>query len=203
MTNTPNPGEDRAWELLASLDPHEVCRSSKAEYDPKALTYRLASFGMDFTVLPRNRTITSSSPGNELLLGKLGHFFRLSALWYLVNAKDIPLTGRLVKLQSIRGGDIFSRGSHILPLEVLAGRYGRDRETFLAKGKTFGGVPEQVADTALRMYPLPRIPAVLTLWVEDEEFPARADLLFDSSCEFQSPTDILWSIAMMSVLVML
>jgi hypothetical protein len=43
---------------------------------------------------------------------------------------------------------------------------------------------------------------VLSLWIADEEFPARADLLLDSSCDFQLPPDITWSIAMMTVLVM-
>jgi hypothetical protein len=41
------------------------------------------------------------------------------------------------------------------------------------------------------------------LWLEDDEFPARLDLLFDSTCAMHLPTDIIWSIAMMSVLIML
>jgi hypothetical protein len=158
---------------------------------------------MDFAVSLRDRTITSTAPGSEVLLTRLGYFFRLSVLWYLVHAKDIAPGGRLVKLQSVKGGDIFSRGSHILPLEQLAGKFGRDRDAFLARGTTLGGVPEKLADAGMRLSPLPRIPAVLTLWLEDEEFPARADLLFDSTCELQVPTDIIWSIAMMTVLVML
>ncbi len=50
---------------------------------------------------------------------------------------------------------------------------------------------------------MPKIPVTLILWLQDEEFPARADLLFDSSCELHVPIDIIWSIAMMSTLVML
>ena len=71
------------------------------------------------------------------------------------------------------------------------------------KGKTLGGSIEQYGDASLRLYPLPRIPVVFSLWLEDEEFPARADLFFDSTCDLQLPTDIIWSIAMLCVLVLL
>jgi hypothetical protein len=59
-----------------------------------------------------------------------------------------------------------------------------------------------LGDASLELHPFPRVPAVLVLWLKDEEFPARADLLFDSTCILQVPIDILWSIAMMTVLVM-
>ena len=58
-------------------------------------------------------------------------------------------------------------------------------------------------DASLQLLPLPRIPISLTLWLEDDEFPARVDIMFDSTCELQLPTDIIWSVAMMSALVML
>ena len=102
------------------------------------------------------------------------------------------------------GGEIFSKGSHVLPLEQLAGKYARDKARFLEKGYgTRWRVRTPAGDAALRLHPLPRIPVVLTLWLEDEEFPARADLLFDSTCELQLPTDILWSVAMLRFSVML
>jgi hypothetical protein len=123
-------------------------------------------------------------------------------LWYLVKTRDIPCTGKLVKLQQVKGGDIFSRGSHVLPLERVALRYGKDPTAFLERGKVFGGDEVKLADATVRLHPFPRIPVVITLWLEDAEFPARADILLDSTCELQLPTDILWSIAMMSLLVL-
>ena len=44
---------------------------------------------------------------------------------------------------------------------------------------------------------------ILLIWKEDDEFPARADMLFDSTCSEHLPTDIIWATAMISVLVML
>jgi hypothetical protein len=203
MAEIKNPGEDKAWEILATLKPEDVCKAASVSYDTASLEYMLRSFGMDFSINVRDKTITSATPGSDLFLQKQGYFFRLSVLWYLVHAKDISCTGRLVKLESVKGGNIFTKGSHVLPLDKVAQKYGKDRESFLKKGKSFGGEPAKYGDVAIQLAPLPRIPVVLLLWLEDDEFPARADLLFDSTCELQLPTDMLWSIAMMSVLAML
>jgi hypothetical protein len=200
---TNNPGEDKAWEILATLDPDDVCRAAAVSYDRATEQYIVKSLGMDFLVAAKDRTITSTAPGSEVLLQRLGYFFKLSILWYLVSAKDITLTGRLVKLQDAKGGEIFTRGSHILPLDKVARKFGKDKEGFLKKGTSLGGEPMKYGDASVKLYPFPRVPAILTLWLEDEEFPARADLMFDSTCTMQLATDIVWSIAMMCVLVML
>jgi hypothetical protein len=200
---TNNPGEDKAWEILATLDTDDVCRAAAVSYDRATEQYIVKSLGMDFLVAAKDRTITSTAPGSEVLLQRLGYFFKLSILWYLVSAKDITLTGRLVKLQNVKGGEIFTRGSHILPLDKVARKFGKDKEGFLKKGTSLGGEPMKYGDASVKLYPFPRVPAILTLWLEDEEFPARADLMFDSTCTMQLATDIVWSIAMMCVLVML
>jgi Domain of unknown function (DUF3786) len=198
-----NSGEDKAWDLLAALNPDEVCRSASVSYDTASESYRIRSFDMEFSLSVKEKVISSADPDSGVLLQRLGYFFRLSVLWYLVNSKDIACTGRLVKLQNIKGGDIFTKGSHVLPLEPVASKYGNNKAGFFKKGKSFGGVQADFGDAALRFYPMPRIPVILSLWLEDEEFPASADLFFDSTCDMQLPTDIIWSIAMMSILIML
>ena len=203
MADVGSPGEDKAWEVLAAKKPEEVCRAAAVSYDAIAKSYRVKSFGMGFSISVQKKGITSTAAGSDVLLQKLGYFFKLSILWYLVNSRDIACTGRLAKLQNIKGGDIFTKGSHVLPLEPLARKYGRDKEGFIEKGKSLGGELINLGDAAFRLFPLPRIPVALSLWLEDDEFPARADLFFDSTCDLQIPTDIIWSVAMMSVLVML
>ncbi len=184
------------------MNPEEVCRAAAVSCDSASGIYTVTSFGMQFSVSVKDKTISSTAPGSEVLLKKLGYFFRLSVLWYLVNAKDVACTGTLVKLQSIKGGEIFTKGSHVLPLDPVAAKYGRNKEAFIAKGKQLSGEFEKIGDAALRLHPLPRIPVIVTLWLEDEEFPARADLLLDSTCTLQVPMDIVWSIAMMTLLLL-
>ncbi len=74
---------------------------------------------------------------------------------------------------------------------------------FLARGRALGGEELSHGDAAVRLLPFPRIAVVLLLWTDDEEFPARADLLVDAACEGQLPPDIMWATALMCVLAML
>jgi hypothetical protein len=202
MSEIHNPGEEKAWDLLSSMSPEAVCRAAAVTFDASSESYSIRSFGMDFHVSLRNRTISSDAPGSRVLLQKLAYFFRLSVLWYLVHAKDIGCTERLVKLETMKGGDIFTKGSHVLPLDAVSRKYGNDRDAFLNKGMQLGGKSGSLGDASLKLHPLPRVPVVLILWLQNEEFPARADVLFDSTCQMQMPADIIWSVAMVSVLVM-
>jgi hypothetical protein len=203
MSAEMNPGEAKAWDIIASSNPEEICRNAAVSYDKETRCYLLRSLGMDFKFFPEQKTIESSSPGSDVLLKRLGYFFRLAALWYLAGAKNIDCTGRLMKLELMSGGNIFTRGSHVLPLAGVAEKYGADKEAFLEKGRLLGGEYVPGGDAAIRLWPLPRVPAVLVLWLTDEEFPARVDLLFDSTCELHLATDVVWTVAMMSVLVMM
>jgi len=195
-------GENKAWSILETSNPDDLCRNASVAFDRESGCYLVKSYGVDFIVSLPDKRITSQSTGSDVLLQRLGGFFRLSILWYLTRAREIPCAGKLVKLQQVRGGDIFSRGSHVLPLEKVAAKYGRNKTGFLEKGKTLGGEEVKLADAAVRLYPFPRIPVVVALWLEDAEFPARADILLDSTCELHVPTDILWSIAMMTLLIL-
>jgi hypothetical protein len=196
-------GEERAWEILKGLDTSVVCKNASVIFDGKNGCYTLRSFCTDFYIYPEERVIKSNSLQGENIIQLYSYFFIHSCLWYLINAKDIPLTGKLIKPENIRGGALFFRGTHVLPLDRLAKRYGDYKEDFLKRGEEFFAEVLNYGDASLKLLPVPRIPVILILWVKDEEFPPRADLLLDSSCEIQLPLDIIWSIAMMSVLVMI
>lgn len=203
MTQPVIPGEEKAWELLLGRDPDEICRNALVAYDLNEGVYSLKSLGMEFRIDPRARSIASEAPAGITLLTRLAYFFKLSIPWYLISAKDIGLTGRLVSPLNLTGGQLFFQGSHVLPLGTAASKYGADPKGFLKKGADLGGLPAPYGDAAFTCYPLPRVPVTFILWVADEEFPARVDLLFDSSCELQLPLDIIWSVAMMSLLILL
>jgi hypothetical protein len=198
-------GEEKAWGLVCGLPRAEVCRATGAGFDEQAGAYRLRCYGRDFLVNPCDMLISCPTPEGALFLGKLKDFFRLAVLWYLANAKEIPPTGRLLRPTDVKGGHRFTVGTHVLPLDAIAQRFGRDREGFLRLGRAYGA--EEVpgtADATLRFYPLPRVPVTLVLWLAEEEFPARADLFFDSTCEFQlALSDVIWAVAMMTCVVMI
>jgi hypothetical protein len=196
------PGEEKAWECLAGLDPSGTCSRTLAVFDGEAGRYTLKSFCTDIHISPSERKM-SSTPEGDIILKRYGYFSVLSTLWYLTGAKEIPLSGELVSPTNLKGGQLFFRGTHVLPLDKLAEKYGKDAEGFLSRGKGLCGEKLGYGDASIRLFPFPRVPVVIILWKEDDEFPARADLLFDTTCMYHLPLDIVWSTAMMSVLIML
>jgi len=203
MVATSGPGTQKAWDLLEALKTEDVCKAAAVNYDTASDHYVVRSFERDILVSLKSRTVSSAASGSDGLYIEYAELFPPAILRYLALAKDIAATGRLVHLEDLRGGDIFAKGSHVLPLEKVAQRYGNDREGFLKKGLDHGGVAVPLADGAVRLSPLPRVPVTVTLWLADEEFPARAGLFFDSTCGLQLPTDILWSLARISCLTLL
>ena len=203
MAATTDGGVQRAWDLLEALKTDDVCKNAIARYDAATQVFIVRSFGRDIAVSLKDRRVSSLHPVPGGRSGEYSELFPLAVLWYLVLAKDISPTGRLVHLEDLRGGDIFAKGSHVLPLEKVAQRYGNDKEGFLKSGRDRGGEPVPLADAAVRLFPLPRVPATVTLWLSDEEFPARAGLLIDSAGSLQLPTDILWSLARLTCLALL
>ena len=196
-------GEGKAWELLAASDPATVSERAAVGFDPVSGRYLLASFGRHFTVHPGDRRILNLEPEGEAFLKRDEYFFRLTVLWYLVKAGPARPSGTLVNPAALPGGEIFLRGTHVLPLDALAANYATRPEAFRAAGVALGGKPAPYGDAAVVLYPLPKVPVTVILWTEDDEFPARADLLFDATCSQHLPLDILWSIAMLTVLSLL
>jgi hypothetical protein len=194
-------GEDKAWEIIAGLLPEDVCRRTGAEFDHATGAYRLPAFGTWFSVDPKKKEILNLSPEGEIFLKRLRYFFVLSVLWYLVKATDSKPTGNLVKPSGLPGGDIFFRGSHVLPLEAVAKKYAQDRGGFKDRGRNYGGKLVEYGDAAIEFPAFPKIPVTVILWLADEEWESRADLLFDSTALSHLPIDVLWSVAMMAVLV--
>lgn len=196
-------GEDKAWETVAALLPDDVCTRTGALYNDRSKIYSLSAFGTLFSIDPQEKIILSLGPQGEIFLTRLRYFFVLSLLWYMVKATDVKPNGKLVKPSGMTGGDIFFRGSHLLPLESIAKKYARDRRGFRERGLSHGGRVVEYGDAAIELCPFPKVPVTVILWLADEEWEARAELLFDSTALNHLPIDVLWSVAMMSVLIFL
>lgn len=196
-------GDQLAWALLVEKEPSLVCQQAGAQYDPVANKFSMQCFGQEVQVDVSSYTITSHSSLGEHVLHGVGYFFDLAVLWYLGKAIDIPPAGQLVSPASLSGGEIFQRGSHVLPMDQIAAQYGADFASFFKKGLALGGRQMAYGDASLRLLPFPRVPVTIILWGNDQEFPARADMFFDITCDRHLPTDVIWSTAMTSVLLML
>lgn len=195
-------GEEQAWQILSDLDYINVCRNAKADFDESSNHYILPMFNMPIFIAPKSRRIWGNSSLADLLLNKLSFYSRLSALWYLIKSKDYPLSNQLIQPREMIGGLMFEKGSHVLPLDSLSQKFGNDLEGFFQRSKAFSSEQLTYGDASFRLFPFPRIPVVFIIWRKDTEFASHSVILFDSTCSQQLPADILWSIAMLSILAM-
>ena len=199
-----SPGELHVWRRLSELDPVKVCSRAKVTFDEKAFVYTLRSFDCELGIAVNDRKIYERLvDSGSSLLNKVDPALSLSALWYLISAKDIPEANRLIRPASLPGGQIFVKGSHVLPLHRVADKYRNDPLSFISRGEKYGGEKLNYGDASIKLFPYPRVPIVLILRIGDEEFPDNVDILLDKTCVLQLPLDIIWSICLMSVMVML
>ena len=194
--------EEQAWHKLAVSVPAEVCQRTGAGFDVQSDAYTLNVFNACVTVHPARREIRGTGDLGDLLLARFSRYLCLPVLWYLAQAQVISPSDNLMSPRELPGGLIFSQGSHALPLDELAAKYGADTPAFLKKGISLGGAHSNHGDASIKLYPLPKIPVLLILRSRNEEFPANAVLLLDTACRQYLPTDIIWATAMVSVLVM-
>ncbi|MCL5281908.1 MAG: DUF3786 domain-containing protein, partial [Planctomycetes bacterium] len=128
-----------------------------------------------------------------------GYLHQLCILAYLAEVKDLPPAQRLVSVEKLDPGGFFFRGSHRLPLEKLASVFGPDPQLLHKVGRALKAIPRTFGDVSLELCVLPRIPVTLVIWAADEEFPARASILFDQSATLQLPLDVLFAIGTLTI----
>ena len=164
------------WEQLVELDEHETARRAKCQYIANPQRYVITLLNKDYVVSLSDRQVFSVQPESGATSAEF--LEQLCILAYLINAKDVPLAGKLVRAETLRGGQFFFRGLHSLPTEKLK--------------EVFGQCPEKLfGDASIQLCILPRIPLAMVIWQGDEEFAARASVLFDRSAADQLPLDAL------------
>lgn len=191
---------EQFWERLAGLPREETARRAKCRYLADSDSFAVPLLSTDYLVDPTRRTIRLVQGSED---GSVGYLQQLCLLAYLVDAKDLPPAGQLISVEKLDPGGFFFRGSHRLPLERLASVFGSDPQLLHRVGRVLNAVPRGFGDAAAELSVLPRIPLTLIIWAADEEFPARASILFDQNVVRQLPLDVLFAAAALTIDVLL
>lgn len=128
-------GISRTWEIFHQLEPEEVCSRVDATFDVQKGLYTTTSYGQNMYVDGAQRRVYSDSEEGEYLLSYTDYFFDLSVLWYLIGAQKKPLSGKLVKPSELEGGQIFVKGTHVLPLDEIAVKYNEREDDFFTRSR--------------------------------------------------------------------
>ena len=192
MTEPVHSVHPSLWENLLQADYTEVCRRSGAQFDDGSGSYLLEFLQERYHIAPKNQVIEPVA--GPIPAGGPSIDLQVILLSYLISAREIPLTDRLVAVGSLKGGKCFFQGPHSFPLDPLIELYGRDPQGFLNRGLSLGGVKEDYGDVSVRFAALPRVPVVMVLWKGDEEFPPRLSVVFDASIDQHLPLDVIYGL---------
>jgi len=185
------------WEQLVQHDGSKTAQNAGCQYVSDAERYVIDFLNTGYVVNLRDREIYPVR--TESPLAAAGFLEQLCILAYLLNAKDIPLAGKLVRAESFPGGQFFFRGVHGLPTEQLEEAFGRRPERLHEVSQQFDAQPQQYGDASVELRIFPRVPITIVIWAADEEFGARASILFDQTAADQLPLDALLTAVSLAV----
>jgi len=150
---------EQLWQKLTELDPEQTALRSNCRWDNESQSYLVTLLTEEYTVDIDKKTIAPTdrqdAPSDFLT--------QLSILVYLIEAKDIPLSGDLVKAQTLKGGQFFFRGPHDLPTEKLEDILGSAPEKLMVAGESLNAVKREYGDASVEIMILPRFPITIVV----------------------------------------
>ena len=177
------------WEQLEKLDRAETAQRTKCKYLDSSASYLVILLNTEYLVNISERNIYSNQSDSKGQ--KAGFLEQLCILAYLINAQDIPLADKLVAGNSLPGGQFFFKGQHALPSQKLEEAFGNNPDVLYKASLQLNAKKCEFGDASISLNMLPRLPLTIVIWGRDEEFEARASILFDQTAASQLPLDAL------------
>ncbi len=161
---------------FAGSDPGQMAKLSESEYVSERHVIRLRYLNAVYEV---------SFPAGEITgerAGELNKNEETLLLQYLSQASGVPPAGCWISFAELPNGML-----HDIPFKVEVTRPlaqffdQRPQDLIRAAGKLGGRESRLPGDASVVVPVFPRILAAVSLWVGDEEFPARANMIFDAA----------------------
>ncbi len=134
-----------------------------------------------------------SHPGGEVIFEPTGRPAHPSVaillLHYLITADGSSPAGRWLSFRELPDGLFYSQAFAAHAEVPLAARFGSDLPAFREAADRLAGAPLDLADASYCFLALPRLPIAVQVWEGDDEFPGRAQILFDAQAGHYLPTE--------------
>jgi len=185
------------WLQLSKLEPESTARRANCKYLEQSSQFLITFLNKRYLVNLAERKITIAEGASE---GAMADFLeQLCILAYLINARELPIADKPVGPELLRGGQFFFRGLHALPTKEIEEAFGEDPTRLLGLTDKFNAEPYSFGDASIRFLILPRVPVTIVVWRRCDEFPARANFLFDQTAAEHLPLDALWTAVKLAV----
>ncbi len=105
-------------------------------------------------------------------------------IYYLHTAMGSDLADRWIAFRELPGGAFYHQAFQGYSGDRVARRFGEQTDEFVQAAQKLNGWPlTALAPYAYAFQPLPRIRLAAALWPGDEDFAARATILFDAAAD--------------------
>lgn len=175
-------------QLVATGDLKQQCLKSGADY-------KRAGSKEIITVEFLNQAYNVTLPDTDVVLVGGGAEVPVSdkilILHYLTLAGGTPLSHKPIAFQELPEGASYQRTFSKRSIEPLVKYFGGEPRKLIEVAKRLGGLQADYGDAAVTINGFKMVPVTIVLWGGDEEFPARGNILFDSTIpEYLSTYDI-------------
>jgi hypothetical protein len=177
-----------------SQEPFEVILKRSGFESPDAGSFRIPFLDRIYQVgFPRFEFEDATERKKEIPLQE-----QVLILHYM-SATEIPeATGHWISYREIPGAAFYFGAFIKRAVEPLKKVFGQNLSSFSRAAKKLHAKEIGSGDAAFEFKALPAVPLQLILWIGDEEFPAEANILFDSSIgQILSPEDVAWLAGML------
>ncbi len=182
---------EKLYKQLIKADSQTVAAGAQCQFDAGASRYTLKFLNTDYIIDAGDQTIIPADQGAQG--GKPGFLHQLCILAYLINAADIPLSGKLVTADKLDGGQFFFRPPHELPKKQLEKAFGTSPKLLYTAAEPINPQKCEFGDASVSFLAFPNVPIYFIVWKGDDQFPARASILYDRTADQQLPLDAIWS----------
>jgi hypothetical protein len=163
-----------AVQTLSTVDLDSRC-SNLGLPGPENGQLDLRIFGADARLNIDGWTLTSRSSGEPARPGDL-----VLLLHYLACTLPVEPTGELISFRSFPGGQFYFGVFQARSAAPLVGRIGNDLDTLKKHLDRFDHELTEHGDLGARIHVMGNLHLTLVYHLGDDEFPAAADILFDS-----------------------
>lgn len=176
-----------ALKIFLTMEPTAVAMSSGAQYVQGRGVFKLSYCGENYEIDCPTGVV--SKLGFE---GNVPYNDRALIMQYLVQSSGLPPRGRWLSFLELPEGILHYSPFQTDALFPLAERFGRDPAGFLKAAAVLKGEQIKMGNVAAVFPVLPRIPLVVMLWLGDDEFPAKCNILYDAVSSTHLSTASLW-----------
>lgn len=157
------------------------------ETEPEEVA-RLKFLGQDVKILLDKRECVDAKTGEPLEL-----WSQILILHHLRDIKEgVRPRGRWITFKEVPSGEFYLSAFNRRSKDIAVKFFGKNPDILHEIAPKLGGEPfREVGDVSYLFRVFPKVPVVLVMYREDEEFPPDANLLFDETIpEFMCTEDI-------------